>query len=303
MKLSDRITNWFSALSHREQRLLGMLGSVLLVFVVFVFGYTVYTSLAEIEARIARAEELSAIIDANKEGLTEKFAGKAQKPDRDPVPKLTTFLEDISKRKEVPVQNYGGEKSVPTKDKRYTETSMDVRLARVTLKQLVDFLQEIESAEEAAYTKQLEVNLPRKDQRDSFDVNFVVATYEDPNAPKKADKPKEPNASKDPEESIKTKEPNPKDPNPYPTSGEEGERPTKQPANTAFGGARGSGSGSTGDGTEPSYGVPAPSKNTIRPIPDKAMLPTSRGVFGKRPVIPTPKKEIPQNNEENKEGN
>jgi hypothetical protein len=85
------------------------------------------------------------------------------------------------------VQNYGGEKSLPTKDKKFTETSMEVRLAKVSLQQIVDFLQEIENANEAAYTKNVEINIPRKDQRDSFDVVMTVATYEDPNAAKKAE--------------------------------------------------------------------------------------------------------------------
>ena len=69
MKLSDRVATWFGGLSSREQRLLGILGVISALFVVFLFGYTVYSSYSAINTRIARAEELAAILDANKEAL------------------------------------------------------------------------------------------------------------------------------------------------------------------------------------------------------------------------------------------
>ena len=90
---------------------------------------------------------------------------------------IKTSGADRAVRKAVPVQNYGGEKSLPTKDKKYTETSMEVRLAKVTLQQLVDFFQELENAEEAAYTKQLEINLPRKDQSYKSHYNYNDLQY------------------------------------------------------------------------------------------------------------------------------
>lgn len=191
MKITDRIASAFGSLSAREQRLLGVLGGILVLFIGFLFWYFVGQKLSAMEEELERISSLTTEIETNKEGLVEKFAGVAQKTNRDPVTRLTSFLEDISKRKDVPVKNYGGEKSVPTKDKRYVETQLEVRLSRVTLQQAIGFLEEIESAEEAAYTKQLEISIPRKTERDSLEVVVTVATYEDPKAEKKAKEPKE----------------------------------------------------------------------------------------------------------------
>jgi hypothetical protein len=283
MKLSDRVATWFGGLSAREQRLLGVLGIISALFVVFLFGYTVYSSFSAINDRVARTEELSAILEANKEAITTKLASTDDKKKRNPVPKLTSFLDDISKRKSVPVQNYGGEKSLPTKDKKYTETSMEVRLAKVTLQQIVDFVQEIENADEAAYTKHIEINIPRKDQRDSFDVVLSVATYEDPNAKKSEnnenDKTSDNEGSKDKSEDAKV----------------DAAVPIKANPVAGYGTAK----GSTKDGAEPALqGLPNNSK-LIRPITDakegalEPQIETPKGIFGRRPFplkgIPTPK--------------
>jgi hypothetical protein len=282
MKLSDRVANWFGGLSTREQRLLGILGVMAVFFVVFLFGYTIYTSFSAIDERIARAQELTNILDANKEAIATKYANGGAKKERDPVPKLTSFLDEISSRKSVPVQNYGGEKSLPTKDKKYTETSMEVRLAKVTLQQLVDFLQELENADQAAYTKQIEINIPRKDQRDSFDVVLTVATYDDPNA-KKEDKTKTSTSEETKEAGADTK----LDP----------AEAVKGVPSGGYGTAKGS-SGSK-DGAEPSIqGLPA-SPKLPRALPEVKENPdvkveAPKGILGRRPFL---KNTLPENKE------
>jgi hypothetical protein len=275
MKLSDRVATWFGGLSAREQRLLGILGVISTLFVVFLFGYTVYNSYSVINTRIARAEELSALLEANKEAIATKLAGTGDKKTREPVPKLTSFLDDISQRKSVPIQNYGGEKSLPTKDKKYTETSMEVRLAKVTLQQIVDFVQEIENADEAAYTKHIEINIPRKDQRDSFDVVITVATYEDPSAKKnEKDKTSDKEDTKDKGEDVKGVD-----------AKGDGAEPTKITPVSGYGAAK----GSTKDGAEPALqGLPNASK-FARPLPEvkdgtlEPKVETPKGLIGRRP--------------------
>ena len=210
-------------------------------------------------------------METNKEAIAIKFANGGDKKTRDPVPKLTSFLDEISKRKSVPVQNYGGEKSLPTKDKKYTETSMEVRLAKVTLQQIVDFSQELENASEAAYLKQLEINIPRKDQRDSFDVMLTVATYEDPNAKKN-------------EKTADKEDPKPADDSKTEDPKADGAEPTKLTPVGGYGTAKGS---SKGDGAEPVIqGLPNTPK-LPKPIPEtKETLEPKvdpKGIIGRRP--------------------
>jgi hypothetical protein len=186
MKLTEKISTSFAGLSPREQRLLGILGVVAVLALSMVFVFYLYNTFSELEERISRAEALGEELQRDKEKLVEKFAVSPVQS-RDPVPRLTTFLEEISRRREVSVQNYGGEKEIPSKDKRYVETQMEVRLSRVTIEQTLRFLEEIENAPEAAYTKQLDISVPRKDQRDSLDVTILVATFLDTKAKKKAE--------------------------------------------------------------------------------------------------------------------
>jgi hypothetical protein len=222
MTLVDRLSGWFSDLSPREQRLLGILAGIFGLVIAFLVWLRVSSAFGEVRAEIERAQSLAAEIEEKREDLSAKFAAQAEKRERDPVPKLATFLEEISNRRAVPVDNYGAEKTVPTKDKRYAETSMEVKLKKVTLDQAASFLEEIENASEAAYTKQLELNLPRKDQRDSFDVTMNVTTYEDTKAPKKDESKDEKNAgskpSKEDGEPAATKE-----------AAEEGTEPASRP--------------------------------------------------------------------------
>jgi hypothetical protein len=279
MKLSDKIAESFGALSPREQRLLGVLAGIAVLFVAFVFWYLVSSKLSEAEADTIRADLLYGEIAGHREPLQEKFAGRGDKRSRDPVPRLTSFLEDISRRKEVPVKDYGGEKSLPTKDKRYSEISMEVTLDKVSLKQLVDFLQEIENAPEAAYTKQLDISLPRKDQRDSFNVKILVATYEDQSPDKKEkDKEKEKEKAKEtPEaraggrdgEKVEGVEPG-EEPRPMPhVPGGGGYRAT---------GARPSGAAGSGEGEDAPKGVYTPPVDR----PGAPITPLSRGYMGKK---------------------
>jgi Type II secretion system (T2SS), protein M len=223
MTLVDRLSGWFSDLSPREQRLLGILAGIFGLVIAFLVWLRVSGAFGDVRAEIERAQSLAAEIEEKREDLSAKFAAQAEKRERDPVPKLATFLEEISNRRAVPVDNYGAEKTVPTKDKRYAETSMEVKLKKVTLEQAAAFLEEIENASEAAYTKQLELNLPRKDQRDSFDVTMNIATYEDTKAPKKDEAKDEKQAgskpSKEDEEPAATKEP----------AAEEGTEPASRP--------------------------------------------------------------------------
>jgi hypothetical protein len=293
MKFSDKLSTWFGGLSAREQRLLGILGTVMAFFVLFVFGYTIYSSFSEVGARIERANELSSILENNKEAIATKFASGNNKKERDPVPQLTSFLDDISKRKSVPVQNYGGEKSLPTKDKKFTETSMEVRLAKVTLQQIVDFLQEIENANEAAYTKILEINIPRKDQRDSFDVVMTVATYEDPNAPKKSE-------SKDKTADAGDEEPG----DPKEDTKDAAGTPTKLAPVGGYGTAKGSKADDSGDKNEISPVVPAVIPKTrpeAKKMIDESKLesPVSKGIMGRRP-FPINKENVKEETPENK---
>ena len=198
MTLVDRLSGWFSDLSPREQRLIGILAGIFGLVIAFLVWVRVSDAFGGVRAEMERAQALTAEIEEKREDLSAKFAAQAEKRERDPVPKLATFLEEISNRRAVPVDNYGAEKTIPTKDKRYAETSMEVKLKKVTLEQASSFLEEVENASEAAYTKQLELNLPRKDQRDSFDVTLNIATYEDTKASKKDEPKDDKQASADP---------------------------------------------------------------------------------------------------------
>lgn len=190
MSLVDRFSAWFSERPPREQRLLGVLGLIAIAMLGLVIALRVSDAFASVRDELDRAVLLADEVEIKKDEYAQKFGAQTEKRERDPVPRLASFLEDISNRRAVPVQNYGAEKTVPTKDKRYTETSMEVKLSKVTLEQAASFLEEIENASEAAYTKQLELNLPRKDQRDSFEVTINVTTYQDTKAEKKDDKDK-----------------------------------------------------------------------------------------------------------------
>lgn len=176
----EELYNNFIGFAPREQILVGVgvgVGLLLLILIPFACGSS---RLSKLESQIQSHEKnVSKVVDKITE--LQQAQGKMKAVEARIRPKsqvqLTTKLEALATQSGIG-QNIDSLKEVPgTPGEDFEEMVVAVRLSRLSLSQLIEFLYGIESQSDISLqVKRLQLK-PRYDNRQQFDANFEVSTY------------------------------------------------------------------------------------------------------------------------------
>ncbi|MEW5848391.1 MAG: type II secretion system protein GspM [Myxococcota bacterium] len=169
----------FSRLSSREQIMLGVLGVVLLLFLVAGITYVVSRQLDRAERRLNERREQLALI----EGLEGKYraaeseqAQQRAKLQRNPV-QLFSLLQKSAGELGLKLDNLNERKSA-IKEAGVDEISVDVTLKEMSITKLNKFLEKMEGPPNTGLVKVTKLKVKTGFQNeDLLDVNMTVSTY------------------------------------------------------------------------------------------------------------------------------
>lgn len=165
-------------LSPREQKLLGVLGIVLLVLLIiglpaYVYGSVVSArttnqEIRELLRKMNRSETVLAKRRLEQERLERRY-------DR-PAPPLASFIERAAQENELEVPESKDRPDIP-RGKRYTERVTVVKMRKIGLLALVRTLEKLVSAAHPVAITTLEIK-KRSGAPDTFDVELGVSAYD-----------------------------------------------------------------------------------------------------------------------------
>jgi len=162
-------------MTPRERSLMALLGVALIVTVFAVVGITIRDGLDGIEARNERRRDA---LDA----LVTYRAQKAEGPADGPTVKipaeavdLPAYLEDIAKEVGVAIPNYQPQPQVQRGD--YDESAVNIDLREITVQELADFLERVETRNRAVVVTRVHVERSFRDQERLRKASMTVATY------------------------------------------------------------------------------------------------------------------------------
>lgn len=179
--LLGRVRAWWDNLSQRERILLSGVGCMLVVTIVLV-GIVSPLSAATQNAS-ARADDARQQLDtmirlrsqydevqARLDSVETRIRNSGGRRN------TLTFLESLAQSAGVTIDSMEQRKA--SDDERYKETRVEVALSGVTLRQTMDFLHKIESAEEQFSVKSLRIKR-RPDESQTLNVTFSVSSFKE----------------------------------------------------------------------------------------------------------------------------
>ncbi|MBW2526431.1 MAG: type II secretion system protein M [Deltaproteobacteria bacterium] len=182
-------------LSPREQKLLGVLGVVLVVIVLIGLPVYVYTSVVSARGTNDEMRELLRKMSRSEEALAERRAVREQlerRYDR-PAPQLAAFIEKAAQQHGLEVPESKDRPDIP-RGKKHTERVTEVKLRKIGLLPLVKTLEKLVGAGHPVAITRLGIK-KRTGAPDTFDVELGVSAYD-----RKESAKKKPKAAEDEDE-------------------------------------------------------------------------------------------------------
>lgn len=190
MAFFDDLKNRWERLAPRERRLLQLLGLTAIACVFGFVGFQVNDGLREIERRNDDVREALRTIELHRDSYEQSRAQDTAALIGPEAPPLATYLDQLAQETGFPIPE-ATERPPVTKGK-FVERSIDLKLRGLTVQQLADFLQKVETRSPTVVTQRLYVKT-YFNQHDKLDVELTVATWERAkkeaakDAPKKAE--------------------------------------------------------------------------------------------------------------------
>ncbi|MBI2897107.1 MAG: type II secretion system protein M [Deltaproteobacteria bacterium] len=192
MILMSAVTAYFSRLSPRERVMVGGLGATIAVFVLGLAVLQVSSSLDELESQNFEDAEALRLIGRNADKLREsqreqaaqerKFARKA--------PALQGWLEQIATKRSLEIPEAQDKPDV-NRGKNFIERSVEIRLRKIGLAPLTEFMVDVENSPSPVAITRLHVRR-RMGESDSYDVEMTVSAYDSLGAAKTDKGPRSP---------------------------------------------------------------------------------------------------------------
>lgn len=168
-ELRDRWEN----LSERERRLVIALG-ISFVFVLLAWtGLRIGDGLHAIEKRNARMRKALSALHQYRMSDTQQPSQPEVEIGKEPV-RLETYLSGVADEVGIKIPGFNPLPATTRDD--FTETSTRIEIRDLTIVQLKDFLEKVESKSRVVVVKSLNVRRHFRD-KDKLDVNMVVSTY------------------------------------------------------------------------------------------------------------------------------
>lgn len=170
----ERLRDRWDGLAPREQRLVAALGITFVVVLLTLLWRGINGGLAE---RAERNDEIRQALDA----LQAYRIGQAEQTETarqveipaDPV-RLQSYLEGIAT--EVGITIPGFNPQTPVTRDGFTESSTRIEIRELTITELTDFLEKVETREGHVVVKSLDIKRNFRDE-EKLDANMVVTTF------------------------------------------------------------------------------------------------------------------------------
>ena len=169
----------WNRMSARERRLISLLGSAFAVCAFLLVGYLVFDSMQTMsQDNQDMRDALDAIAKHSEEFREAKARAKAQelRIGTEP-PQLAADLEAAAKEAGIQIPETADRPDAAA-GKRYVEHSLDVKLRKVDLKSLANFLSKVESGKNLVLITRLQIRRSFGGDGTSVDVDLTATTYE-----------------------------------------------------------------------------------------------------------------------------
>jgi hypothetical protein len=175
--MSAAISFW-SRTSPRERLMLGGLAFAVVVFFLFIAVSQVGTSLSEIEEQNLENGEALRFIQRNAEKLRDAQRDEAARERRfaRKAPALQGWLEGIATKRSLEIPEAQDKPEVNV-GKNFTERSVEIRLRKIGLRPLTEFMVDVENSPYPVAVTKLHVRR-RVGESDQFDVEMTVSAYD-----------------------------------------------------------------------------------------------------------------------------
>lgn len=176
----DVLRGAFAGVSPRERRMLAILGVVLAVLALAGVYFFVSSALDDLEAERADTVEALRTLrnerarirqrQQRRERLAARYATKA--------PPLTSYVEEAARAANVTVAEATDRTAPPVEGRRFQRRAVAIRLRRVDLQSLVNFMDRIDSAPFPVAITSVRIR-KRFGESNSYDVDdMVIATWD-----------------------------------------------------------------------------------------------------------------------------
>ncbi|RMH39073.1 MAG: hypothetical protein D6689_17705 [Deltaproteobacteria bacterium] len=167
-------------MSPRERRLMVLLAVAFVVSVFGLVGRMIWDGLDAIEARNELRRDALRALDTYRRVAAEGGIDEPEvKIPKEPVD-LPAYLEDIAKEVGIEIPNYAPQPQVARG--AYDEIAVAIDLRNLTVQQLADFLEKVESRNRAVVVTQLQIERSFREEGKLRKASMTVATY----APRRA---------------------------------------------------------------------------------------------------------------------
>jgi type II secretory pathway component PulM len=169
----------WNRMSARERRLISILGSAFVGCAVLLVGYLVFDSM---QSMSQDNQDMRDALDAIAKHSTEfrdakaRAAAQALRIGTEP-PQLAADLEAAAKEAGIQIPETADRPDTPA-GKRYIEHSLDVKLRKVDLKSLANFLSRVESGRNLVLITRLQIRRSFGGDGTSVDVDLTATAYE-----------------------------------------------------------------------------------------------------------------------------
>jgi type II secretory pathway component PulM len=171
----ERLRDRWEQISPREQRLILALGATFLLVVLVLLGRGISGGLSELEDKNEKARTTLRVLQDYRQNLSAGGGGETQEvklPD-EPV-KLQSYLEGIASEVGITIPGFNPQPGA-ARDGVVT-AAMRFKLRDITLQQLTDFLEKVETNSPHVVVEALDIKRDFRDKQ-KLEVDVLVTTY------------------------------------------------------------------------------------------------------------------------------
>jgi type II secretory pathway component PulM len=175
MAFVDTVREKWDAITPRERRIVVIGGAAAIVTIVLWLGMSIRDGLSAIEHRNARMEKaLDALIDVRAHGVKKADANDVVATMGTETLALETYLSKAADQVKITVPSYNPR--TPVEKNGFVTKTTQIELRDLTIEQVKDFLEQIESGNKLVQVTSLTLNRNFRD-KDKLDAKLEVSTY------------------------------------------------------------------------------------------------------------------------------
>ena len=174
----DAVREWFERLSQRERTLVGLLGVVTVVLIAVIGGFVISQGLTSMEEENDAIRQALHDISEHGGSYLQAKAKLSQLESRfgaQPL-QLGGYLEQAAKEAGLEIAE-SNERAPVSIGGRYSEHSTELRIQKVRIEALAEFLKKVESGPNLVVITSLNVRT-RDDRHEELEVEIEVSSYE-----------------------------------------------------------------------------------------------------------------------------